>query len=50
MAQQVSICFDTVNHSHDTTNAMTSEIWMKDNLWRKILGEILKEFFITVET
>ena len=30
-------------------NAMTSEIRAKDNLWRKILGEILKEFFVTVE-
>ena len=30
-------------------NATTSEIRTKDNMWRKILGEILKGFFVTVE-
>ena len=30
-------------------NAMTSEIQTKGDPWRKILGEILKGFFITVE-
>ena len=29
-------------------NAMTSKIWTKDNLWQKILVEILKRFFVTV--
>ena len=28
---------------------MTSEIQTKGDLWRKILGEILKGFFITAE-
>ena len=28
---------------------MISEIQTKDNLWRKILGEILKWFFVTDE-
>ena len=28
---------------------MTSEIRTENNLRRKILGEILKEFFVTVE-
>ena len=30
-------------------NATISEIRTKDNMWRKILGEILKGFFVTVE-
>ena len=29
-------------------NPMTSEIQAKDILWRKILGKILKGFFVTV--
>ena len=28
---------------------MASEIRTKDNLWRKVLGKILKEIFVTVE-
>ena len=32
-----------------TELAMTSEIRTKGNLWRRILGEIFKEFFVTVE-
>ena len=28
---------------------MTLEIWMKNNLWRKVVGEILKEFLVTVK-
>ena len=50
LIQQVSISFDTSNHSHvlfyliRNYNAMTSEIWTKDNMWQKILGEILKSF------
>ena len=27
---------------------MTSEIQTKDNLWRKVLGEILKGFSVTI--
>ena len=30
-------------------NAMTSEIRIKDNLSQKILAQILKAFFVTVE-
>ena len=30
-------------------NAMISEIWTKDNMWQKVLGEVLKRFFVTVE-
>ena len=29
--------------------AMTSEIQTKNNLWRNIVGEILKKSFVTVE-
>ena len=49
------ICFDTTKHSHVLSyairnyNPMTSKIRTKDNLWQKILGEILKGFFVTVD-
>ena len=49
------ICFDLTNHgkffcySIRNYNAMTSKIQIKDNLWQKILGEILKAFFVTVD-
>ena len=30
-------------------NAISLEIWVKDTMWKKILGEILKRLFVTVE-
>ena len=45
--QQNTVTF--FSYSVRNYNAMTSEIRTKDNLWRKILEEILKGFFVTVE-
>ena len=54
LIQQVSISFDTTNHNHvlflfsyqlqcnDFRNLS------EDNMWHRILGEILKRFFVTV--
>ena len=43
LIQQNTVMF--FSYSIRNYNAMTSEIWTKDNLWRKILGEILKGLF-----
>ena len=45
--QQIKVTF--FSYSIKNYSAMTSEIWTKDNMWWKILGEILKGFFVTVE-
>ena len=47
LIQQITVTF--FFYSIRNYNAMTSEIWTKDNMWQKILGEILKRFFVTVE-
>ena len=47
LIQQNTVIF--FSYSIKNYNAMTSEIRTKNNLWRNILGEILKEFFVTVE-
>ena len=43
--QNTVTCFSDSIRNH---NAMTSEIRAKDNLWRKLLGEILKGFFVEI--
>ena len=44
--QQNTVTF--FSYSIRNCNAMTSEIRTKDNLQRKILGEILKGLFVTI--
>ena len=38
-----------ISYSITNYNAMTSEFQAKDNLWQKILGIILKGYFVTVD-
>ena len=47
LIQQNTVMF--FSYSIRNYNARTLEIWTKDNMWRKIFGEILKGFFVTVE-
>ena len=47
LIQQITVTF--FPYSIRNYNAMTSEIWTKDNMWQKILGEILKRYFVTVK-
>ena len=47
LIQQITVTF--FFYSIRNYNAVISEIWMKDNMRQKILGEILKRFFVTVE-
>ena len=44
LIQQITVTF--ISYSIRNYNAMTLEIWTKDNLWRKILGKILKGFYV----
>ena len=47
LIQQNTVTF--FSYSIRNYNANTLLIWTKDSLWRKILVEILKGFFVTVE-
>ena len=47
LIQQNTVTF--FSYSIRKYNSMISEIRTKDNLWRKLLGEILKGFFVTAE-
>ena len=46
LIQQTTVIFYSYSVMND--NPMASEIQAKDILWRKILGKILKLFFVTV--
>ena len=47
LIKQITIMF--FSYTTKSYNIMASEIRTKDNLWRKVLGKILKEIFVTVE-
>ena len=47
LIQQITVTF--FSYSVRDYNAISLEIWVKDNMWQKILGEILKRLFVTVE-
>ena len=47
LIQQITATF--ISYLINNYNALTSEIQTKENLWRNILGKILKGFFATVD-
>ena len=47
LIKQITVMF--FPYTTKSYNIMASEIRTKDNLWRKVLGKILKEIFVTVE-
>ena len=47
LIKQITVMF--FSYTTKSYNIMASEIRTKDNLWRKVLGKILKEIFVTVE-
>ena len=47
LIQQITVPF--FSYSMKNYKPITSEIRTEDNLWWKILGEIAKGFFVTVE-
>ena len=47
LIQRITVTF--ISYSTRNYNAMTSKIRTKDNLWQKVLGKILKGFFVTVD-
>ena len=47
LIQQITATF--ISYLIKNYNALTSEIQTKENLWRNILGKILKRFFATVD-
>ena len=47
LIQQNTVTF--FSDSIKNYNAMTLEFQTKDNLWRTILGEILKEFLVSIK-
>ena len=47
LIQQITATF--ISYLIKNYNALTSEIQTKENLWRNILGKILKRFFAAVD-
>ena len=51
-----NVCFDPTHHSHvlflfswKVQSSDFRNLKLKDNVWQKILGEILKRFLVSVE-